>query len=437
MAEAAILRLPHGSILVDEPRSTGEGLLRVEQCVLGGECRNGQLYVERPASCDLVLFYKGAVHSAVRVEGDLVRPLTLVEFFNEIRVAPAGRMRLCAAEAGIVLLAAVVFQNTPATKARANVADPEQVLTDIKSRNATAAILVARGAERNFVYCRAGEPVAVFFADRAQVPQESSVREQILAYGYASPTETTVEVYLDLQTQRDQHAGRRFEDLLAGCVGPPPFLLTVMHGQQRVQRRLIQTGKASIGRDPVNDIVIDHLSVSRQHCAIAWEKPNDNGVFVLRDSDSVNGTLVNGVRVNEIKLVPGDHLAIGDFEIQFGLAIEDSSERELQTVFMESSSDSRCKAHLILDGTAVPVEGTVFTIGKGGGATLRLSGFFMKKIQATLVREGTGTYRLLQIEGGRPVKVGGQTVPTGGLILESGQQITVGKHKLVFVMTRP
>ncbi len=62
-----------------------------------------------------------------------------------------------------------------------------------------------------------------------------------------------------------------------------------------------------IGRHPDCDIRIDLPQISRRHCcvALAYER------VMIRDLGSRNGLRVNGVRVEEAQLHPGDEVAIG------------------------------------------------------------------------------------------------------------------------------
>lgn len=64
----------------------------------------------------------------------------------------------------------------------------------------------------------------------------------------------------------------------------------------------------SIGRDASNRLVINDLSVSRQHCLISREA----GLLTIKDRGSHNGTFVNGVPVNEHVLKHGDQVGIGN-----------------------------------------------------------------------------------------------------------------------------
>jgi len=62
-----------------------------------------------------------------------------------------------------------------------------------------------------------------------------------------------------------------------------------------------------------NDLVLNDQKVSRQH-AILRRSGNS---FVLEDLKSRNGTLVNGRRIVEVSLSPGDVIAIGDCVLTF------------------------------------------------------------------------------------------------------------------------
>ncbi len=64
----------------------------------------------------------------------------------------------------------------------------------------------------------------------------------------------------------------------------------------------------SIGRDPQNDISIDHPVISRFHARIERE----TGSFYIADLDSINGTFVNGKQIKDKRvLMVGDNIRIG------------------------------------------------------------------------------------------------------------------------------
>jgi predicted component of type VI protein secretion system len=63
-----------------------------------------------------------------------------------------------------------------------------------------------------------------------------------------------------------------------------------------------------IGRHPECDIQIDSRKISRRHCCIAQVSE----YLVVRDLGSTNGVRINGARVVEGRLAPGDELTIGN-----------------------------------------------------------------------------------------------------------------------------
>ena len=69
----------------------------------------------------------------------------------------------------------------------------------------------------------------------------------------------------------------------------------------------------TIGRDRMNDCVIDHPMVSRKHAKIIHE----NGIYVIYDLDSTGGTYVNDVRIEKEALKSGDIILLSAFPIMF------------------------------------------------------------------------------------------------------------------------
>ncbi len=68
----------------------------------------------------------------------------------------------------------------------------------------------------------------------------------------------------------------------------------------------------SIGRGTDATIRINDNSCSRIHCAIRyWD-----GIFIVRDMNSRNGTLLNGEEIEVARLDAGDELQIGTTVIQ-------------------------------------------------------------------------------------------------------------------------
>jgi transcriptional regulator with GAF, ATPase, and Fis domain len=76
----------------------------------------------------------------------------------------------------------------------------------------------------------------------------------------------------------------------------------------------LPTGEVSIGRDSSNQLWAADPALSRRHCVLI---PNGDGKFAIRDLKSRNGTLVNGVPVEEQQIRHGDQIFIGDSVLIF------------------------------------------------------------------------------------------------------------------------
>ena len=67
-----------------------------------------------------------------------------------------------------------------------------------------------------------------------------------------------------------------------------------------------------VGRREDCDIRLEHKSVSKIHCVIV----KTDGLLMLRDLGSTNGTRVNGTRVRRAALLPNDQLGIAHFKFR-------------------------------------------------------------------------------------------------------------------------
>lgn len=69
----------------------------------------------------------------------------------------------------------------------------------------------------------------------------------------------------------------------------------------------------AVGRARANDVVLDDVAVSSQHCRIRHEE----GDFVLHDLQSTNGTYVNEQKVSRHRLAAGDVIRVGETQLLF------------------------------------------------------------------------------------------------------------------------
>ncbi len=85
----------------------------------------------------------------------------------------------------------------------------------------------------------------------------------------------------------------------------------------------LRLGRNTIGRGQDNSIVVMHGSLSRHHAEIAIASEQ----ATLRDLNSLNGSCVNGTRINQCQLKDGDSIHLGSVGFKFVEALG-STERE-------------------------------------------------------------------------------------------------------------
>jgi pSer/pThr/pTyr-binding forkhead associated (FHA) protein len=70
-----------------------------------------------------------------------------------------------------------------------------------------------------------------------------------------------------------------------------------------------------VGRKDDCDLRLEHKSVSKMHCVIV----KTDGLLLLRDLGSTNGTRVNGQRVRRAALLPNDQVSIANYKFRVSL----------------------------------------------------------------------------------------------------------------------
>jgi pSer/pThr/pTyr-binding forkhead associated (FHA) protein len=89
--------------------------------------------------------------------------------------------------------------------------------------------------------------------------------------------------------------------------------LMVIKGPIIGERFFINKKIFTIGRNPDSDILLDDITVSRQHAVI--EKKGDD--FLIKDMESLNGTYINGKIIELSRLNNGDRIQIGKYLFLF------------------------------------------------------------------------------------------------------------------------
>jgi FHA domain len=80
-----------------------------------------------------------------------------------------------------------------------------------------------------------------------------------------------------------------------------------LHPSPIAAHPLVSHARVVLGRGPACQVVFAEETVSRRHAELRLE----DGVWHLRDLGSTNGTWVNGRRVREAEVRPGDEVRLG------------------------------------------------------------------------------------------------------------------------------
>ena len=74
-----------------------------------------------------------------------------------------------------------------------------------------------------------------------------------------------------------------------------------------------------IGRKDYCDVMIDHHSLSKRHCVVV----KTDGLLVIRDLATTNGTKVKGQKIRWAALLPDDRITLGGYKMRVYLGSDD------------------------------------------------------------------------------------------------------------------
>ena len=110
----------------------------------------------------------------------------------------------------------------------------------------------------------------------------------------------------------------------------PHAFISQLEGPNQEAQEIIEF--LTLGRDEVNQLVIADTFTSARHARIEWRQ----GVFILKDLRSRNGTYLNGARVLEAPLTNNDRIRIGRSELLF----KTERDKRPETLLMTSKNPS-------------------------------------------------------------------------------------------------
>ena len=90
----------------------------------------------------------------------------------------------------------------------------------------------------------------------------------------------------------------------------PLYVLSLLNNELKTTSWKLHQGDYNIGRSSENRIILDDITVSRNHCILHILKDK----ATLIDLDSTNGLFVNGDLEEKADLNSGDRLQIGKYQ---------------------------------------------------------------------------------------------------------------------------
>ncbi|PLX47850.1 MAG: hypothetical protein C0613_13045 [Desulfobulbaceae bacterium] len=204
-----------------------------------------------------------------------------------------------------------------------------------------------------------------------------------------------------------------------------------------------------IGRGDDADVKIDNTAISRHHAALEIQ----NGKPFLQDLCSLNGSLVNGNKIDFIQLAPGDEVMLGKFSLVHGTDFADKHRLSASampmdlddaTIFApgkpkvktETTTDEANTYQLhILNGSAHPATLSLagrnsVKIGKADNSDITTPGFFIAANQCFINKREDGYYILPQ-KSMIKTKINGHPL-TKDKKLHPGDIISIRGHRIRF-----
>lgn len=133
--------------------------------------------------------------------------------------------------------------------------------------------------------------------------------------GQANPTGANFCSVCGVPLARDDHEKTETHEVLGvQSVDDLPMLI-VVRGTNVGSKYALDSAVTSIGRHPDSDVFLDDVTVSRRHA----ELRRSGEEFTVADVGSLNGTYLNGHRVESADLTEGDQLQVGRFKLVFVL----------------------------------------------------------------------------------------------------------------------
>ncbi|MEM9068447.1 MAG: FHA domain-containing protein [Myxococcota bacterium] len=403
--------------------------------LLAGDTPHGYLRAWTASGQRFLFFLQGKLHSAGTLQGDEFVAATIRD--SVAALANMHQAKFYATDVALLLCLAVPFRKAPAAQVPASLVDPHMLLESIRKTETDAVLVVRRSDARNVAFCRNGEPQALYTAGGEVFPGDGPIADRIVEYVFSdAPGEVSLDIYDQIRLPPAADAGRPLASYLEDDASEalPTLTLIVKLGERVVFQYPMTTAEIVVGRALEADLVLDNLSVSRQHAKI---QRRPNGTLVVDDLGGKNGLKQAGTRVKQAVLSPGGGVGIGKYRLEYRAAAPDQNAPSRrsnpdqmaaiqETMLVEPSSglairfgDRDYKLRMIL------------SVGSTEAANVVIRGWWIAPLHVQIIRDEQGDYLAMHIAGRRAMRVNGEK--TKKATLKLGDRIKVGRNELVVI----
>jgi pSer/pThr/pTyr-binding forkhead associated (FHA) protein len=199
---------------------------------------------------------------------------------------------------------------------------------------------------------------------------------------------------------------------------------------------LVEGATATIGRSSGNDIVIADQHVSRNHAVIRYR----DGLFLISDLNSSNGTFVNDTRITEpFPLFAGDIIRLFVPTIEFLAADADRAPQAAQAGAAPRPAPGGGQATLLIangpqEGQVIPLLLDSVTVGRATSSAtweVLLQDASVSRPHARLTRE-QGRWSVVDLGSSNGTRVNAVPVKGTPHALNNGDTLELGSAMLVF-----
>lgn len=339
----------------------------------------------------------------------------------------------------------VLFQHLPTMQITTDLVDVEEILGKIKQKGVDSILAIKDLNETSIVLCQQGVPANVYLVEAGEATKEDTATDKMLVYIYSKSGQrnVTIDVFQDIIITRAPDscpAPENYPKTIPDFYTKQQPDLHVMLGNQSITKYRIKGRPVRIGRVPENDIVINNLGVSRRHSEIIEE----GGQYYIQDLGSVNGTFVNGQKVEKDLLNDKDEILIGKHKIIFQhpqiapMSEVKSQIQESQTVMMDPEAVKKMReaisappAKIVLpDGQSFQIVKPKTVIGNGPVADIKVNDKSIAPEQVQILKDGNG-YKLVHLSNVAATIVNGKMI-ADTCPLADDSSIQIGRTNLFF-----